>query len=170
MIAVFPTTSPLLARLAALAEVSEDGAREAMASAASGGRVPPGELVVWAWTFDSSYSQTLLLDHPRFGQLLPPGGRAEPGEDPRVAALRELQEETGLDGSLVDDHPALVDVVRGVGSDGRPFQTFGMAFVVIADPSSPLVCEPGQPATWVPTSSPPARVNLRHWRRLSAKC
>ena len=41
-----------------------------------------------------------LLQHP--GQVAFPGGRCEPGETPWAAALREAQEEIGLDPALVE--------------------------------------------------------------------
>jgi ADP-ribose pyrophosphatase YjhB (NUDIX family) len=167
--AYFPTTSPLVVELARHAIVAEDDAREAMIAASSGAAVPPGELVVWAWTFDAGERQTLLVDHPRFGQLLPAGGRAEPGEDPRRAVLRELHEETGRRGTLLDDKPALIDAVRHDDDDGHPVQTFGMAFVVRADRDSPLTCEPGQPALWVPLDARPERARERHWNRLVSR-
>lgn len=39
-----------------------------------------------------------------------PGGRIEPGENVRAAALRELREETGIEAELLD----LVDVIDGI--------------------------------------------------------
>ena len=47
---------------------------------------------------------------PRQGEWSLPGGRVEPGEPVREAALRELKEETSVDAVLVD----LVDVVDAV--------------------------------------------------------
>ncbi|AEB12735.1 NUDIX hydrolase [Marinithermus hydrothermalis] len=43
--------------------------------------------------------QVLLMHRakePNLGLWVPPGGKLEPGEDPRAGALRELREETGL--------------------------------------------------------------------------
>jgi len=42
-------------------------------------------------------ARVLMLEHAKLGRLLQPGGHFEPGEsDPRVAAARELLEETGI--------------------------------------------------------------------------
>ena len=47
---------------------------------------------------------------PKRGEWSIPGGRIEPGERARDAALRELQEETGVEADLV----GLIDVVDAV--------------------------------------------------------
>ncbi len=47
---------------------------------------------------------------PRIGEWSLPGGRIEPGEPAKVAALRELREETSVDAELV----GLVDVVDAI--------------------------------------------------------
>jgi 8-oxo-dGTP diphosphatase len=47
---------------------------------------------------------------PRQGEWSIPGGRIEPGETSRAAALRELQEETGVEAELA----GLIDVVDAV--------------------------------------------------------
>lgn len=57
--------------------------------------------------------QVLLIRRgqpPRQGEWSLPGGRIEPGEAVRAAALRELQEETGVSAKLL----GLVDVVDAI--------------------------------------------------------
>lgn len=48
----------------------------------------------------------LMLIRDRFGRWSMPKGHIEPGESPEEAALREIAEETGLVGRVVDALPA----------------------------------------------------------------
>lgn len=52
-------------------------------------------LAVEVWVLDPAGTHVLLVQH-RWREWVPPGGKAEPGEMPREAAVRELWEETGL--------------------------------------------------------------------------
>lgn len=65
--------------------------------------------------------QVLLIRRgrpPRLGEWSLPGGRVEPGETLRAAALRELSEETGVQADL----GPLIDVVDGIFPDsGRHY-------------------------------------------------
>ena len=57
--------------------------------------------------------QVLLIRRgtpPKQGEWSLPGGRVEPGEPVRSAALRELKEETAVDAELID----LIDVVDAI--------------------------------------------------------
>jgi 8-oxo-dGTP diphosphatase len=47
--------------------------------------------------------QVLMLDHPKLGVWMPPGGHIEDGELTNEAALREVKEETGLSIYLARD-------------------------------------------------------------------
>ena len=80
----------------------------------------PGEPGVWgdemsvkhatASVFLFSHSpvgwQLGLIEHPRLGQLLIPGGHVEDDESQAEAALREVAEETGLISALLLEAPA----------------------------------------------------------------
>lgn len=57
-------------------------------------------------TFVSAQGATLLHWHARNRMWLPPGGHIEPDEDPVEAALREVQEETGLTVEILPTAPA----------------------------------------------------------------
>jgi len=54
--------------------------------------------VVW-------HDRVLLHRHPKLGRWLPCGGHVEAGELPDVAAVRELQEESGVRVRLIGPHP-----------------------------------------------------------------
>jgi ADP-ribose pyrophosphatase YjhB (NUDIX family) len=56
--------------------------------------------------------QVLLLFHPRLGRWLPPGGHVEPNELPDDAAVREVEEETGVRARLVGPRGVPVDEPR----------------------------------------------------------
>jgi len=45
--------------------------------------------------------KVLLIHHKKIGRWLPPGGHIDPNEMPHVAAIREAQEETGLEVELI---------------------------------------------------------------------
>lgn len=50
---------------------------------------------------------TALHHHDRLGIRVPPGGHVERDELPHEAAIREVEEETGLTPTLVADRPAV---------------------------------------------------------------
>lgn len=78
--------------------------------------------------------------HP--GQISFPGGRIEPGEDPVAAALREADEEIGLD-------PASVEVIgslRPVGTFVSDYEVHPVVGLIDAGSPARLVPNPGEVA------------------------
>ena len=86
---------------------------------------------------------TVRREHLRkhAGQIAFPGGRIDPGENPRTAALREAQEELALD-------PAVVQVL-GEADHYRTVTGYGVTPVVgLVPPDLPLVPNPEEVADW----------------------
>ncbi len=65
-----------------------------------------------ATTFVVHNNKTLLLHHRKLDKWLPPGGHIDPYELPDIAALREVEEETGLKVALLDAGALLGPVRR----------------------------------------------------------
>jgi 8-oxo-dGTP pyrophosphatase MutT (NUDIX family) len=75
---------------------------------------PLGHLTASGFVLDASRSHVLLLHHGKLRRWLQPGGHGEGELDPRLIALRELEEETGLSAAdlqaFPDERPLDVDV------------------------------------------------------------
>lgn len=104
---------------------------------------PMEPLSAEVWVTDPAFEHVLLVKH-RVRGWVPPGGKVEPGETPRVAAARELAEETGLRAELLRV-PAAVSV-RSYRSDWSP--TLGLSYAAIVGRDVPLGGECGQPPRW----------------------
>lgn len=84
---------------------------------------------------------------PRLGEWSLPGGRIEPGEEVRAAALRELREETGVEAELL----GLVDVVDGLFPEaGRHYVLIDFAARWIS--GEPVAGDDAAEAAFVPLS------------------
>lgn len=71
---------------------------------------PIRELAVAVFVVDDG--RVLLLLHPKLGRWLPPGGHVEPNELPDDAAVREVEEETGVRVRLVGGRGVPVEQPR----------------------------------------------------------
>ena len=83
-----------------------------------------GHLTGSAFIVDASRSRVLMLHHQRLDRWLQPGGHGEGETDPRLIALREAEEETGLAAASLrafpDERILDVDVHRIPGRAGEP--------------------------------------------------
>ncbi|MFJ9871000.1 NUDIX domain-containing protein [Streptomyces sp. NPDC101165] len=125
---------------ARLAAWEFDGARAWLEEAC---RHPMEPLAAEVWVTDPAFEHVLLVKH-RVRGWVPPGGKVEPGERPRVAAARELLEETSLRAELLPE-PAAV-AVRSYRADWSP--TLGLSYGAIVGREVPLRGEQNQPAAW----------------------
>ncbi|MBC3908011.1 NUDIX hydrolase [Undibacterium umbellatum] len=74
---------------------------------------PPMHLVSYFVVVDDGH--VLLVDHRNAQLWLPPGGHVEQGEHPRVAVVRELEEELGFVASHPIEAPLFLTITTTVG-------------------------------------------------------
>ena len=55
-----------------------------------------GHITASSWIVDKTYTQVLLLHHRKLGKWVQPGGHCDGSDDVVTQALREAEEETGL--------------------------------------------------------------------------
>ncbi len=95
------------------------------------------------------------------GQIAFPGGAVEPDETPQQAALREADEEVGLD-------PATVSVLGELPTAQVPVSAYRVHSIVGTAPDGPLRLQPGEVAAVhrIPIAAladPTNRTSWRHW-------
>ncbi|MFD7656777.1 NUDIX hydrolase [Actinosynnema sp. NPDC059797] len=93
----------------------------------------PGHVTASALVLDDSGERTLLTLHPRVGRWLQLGGHCEPGDLTLAgAALREAEEESGIEGLVIEPVPLHLDVHPITCSLGKPTRHFDVRFLVRA--------------------------------------
>ena len=99
-----PAIASELSRLLHHNELSEQLIRGVDPANALTDDVLPGHLCATAWVMNTQHDHILLVNHKLLGWSAP-GGHMYPHETTKLAALRELEEETGL--SARDVTPAI---------------------------------------------------------------
>lgn len=86
------------------------------------------------FTHDNSHKKYLLVQNVRGNHWEFPKGRMEPGETTKEAALRELKEETNLEGSLLENFESTMAYTSTF--DGEPIHKTVYFFIVYAHPTN----------------------------------
>jgi 8-oxo-dGTP pyrophosphatase MutT (NUDIX family) len=63
---------------------------------------PRKHYVATGFVYDRQADSFLLVLHKKLGKWLPPGGHLEDGEEPHTGVLREVFEEVGVQGRIVE--------------------------------------------------------------------
>lgn len=106
---------------------------------------PPIELCVGAVVVDQGRLLMIRRGHgPAAGEWAIPGGRVDPGETVAEAVLRELAEETAIEGFCGD----LIGWVERI-DDDHHFVILDFA-VTCLDPGEPAAGDDAAEAAWVP--------------------
>lgn len=71
---------------------------------------------VTVYVLNPKNGKFLFLMHKKLNKWLSPGGHIDENENPEIAALREVKEETGLDVKLIGERlPDVSDLIRPFG-------------------------------------------------------
>ena len=109
--------------------------------------------VATGYVYDKHTDSFLLLLHKKLGKWLPPGGHLVEGEEPHEGVIRELFEETGVPGRIINlldipkvDTPATAQLPspfcilreKIASKEGEEHIHIDFVYVVEINPSEPL--------------------------------
>jgi 8-oxo-dGTP pyrophosphatase MutT (NUDIX family) len=105
-----------------------------------------------ALVVDTNRTRTCLVLHRKLGLWLQPGGHIEPGDaSVALAALREVHEETGLDGRLADAASVHLDVHEIPDRPDMPAHLhLDVRFLVVADGDELTLSDESTDVRWWP--------------------
>jgi 8-oxo-dGTP pyrophosphatase MutT (NUDIX family) len=101
----------------------------------------PGHITASALVLDHTGGQALLTLHPRLDRWVQLGGHCEDADaDIVAAALREAEEESGIDGLTIESMPAALHVHALTCSLGVPTRHLDVQFVAHAPADAQITC------------------------------
>ncbi len=102
----------------------------------------PAHVTGSAWVVSPNREKVLMLHHKKHDQWFQPGGHADGDADILRVAIRETQEETGIDASHIKLlHPEVFDVdIHAIPAHGNepPHEHIDVRFLIEVDDSLPV--------------------------------
>jgi 8-oxo-dGTP pyrophosphatase MutT (NUDIX family) len=130
----------------------------------------PGHVTASAFVVDRTHSRLLLIHHGKLRTWLQPGGHIDPGESVLTAAIREVEEETGVVGIPLLDGIFDVDVHAIPPSGDRPAHShFDVRFLLEAQSEELADSDEVLGVRWVPLPEVPDLVSDRSVLRAAGK-
>jgi 8-oxo-dGTP pyrophosphatase MutT (NUDIX family) len=130
----------------------------------------PGHITGSAFVVNRTHTKLLLIHHGKLRKWLQPGGHVDPGERVLSAAIREVEEETGVVGIPLGEGIFDVDVHPIPASGDRPPHThFDVRFLLEAENENLTDSDEVLGVRWVPFAEVPALVTDESVLRATAK-
>ncbi|MEM7275900.1 MAG: NUDIX domain-containing protein [Actinomycetota bacterium] len=115
-----------------------------------------GHLTGSAFVVDATGTRTLLLHHGKLGLWLQPGGHADGDGNLAAVALREAEEETGIEGLRVVVPAIDIDIHAIPARPGEPAHLHhDLRFLVLAPPDAVVtISDESRDARWATVDDP----------------